>query len=172
MVVPADPSWPEVFAAERVLIETALGAALVSGVHHVGSTSVPGMPAKPIIDMVAGVSDLSVAHGAAIALLQFGYHRHPHRVDAVAFTKGVGQRHTHHLHLTVPGSELWRERLAFRDALRADYALVQEYGELKARLLRETGGRPYRAEGKREFVRRVLDGVGVELAEGLHEDER
>jgi GrpB-like predicted nucleotidyltransferase (UPF0157 family) len=74
--------------------------------------------------------------------------------------------------LTVPCSGLWRERLAFRDALRADPALVAEYSELKAQLLREAGGGPFSARGKREFVRRVLHGAGVELKDGMYVDPR
>ena len=50
MIVPPDPRWPEMFAAESAAIESALDGRLVGGVHHVGSTSIPGMPAKPIID--------------------------------------------------------------------------------------------------------------------------
>jgi GrpB-like predicted nucleotidyltransferase (UPF0157 family) len=71
------------------------------------------------------------------------------RTDAVAFNKASAAQHPHHLHLTVPGIDLWRERLAFRDALRHDPVLVVEYTELKARLLSQSGGRPYSATGKR-----------------------
>ncbi len=158
------------FAAESAAIESALDGRLVGGVHHVGSTSIPGLPAKPIIDMIAGVRDLADADVAAPALEAFGYVRAVHRTDAVLFNKGSAAQHTHHLHLTVPGSDLWRERLAFRDALRHDPVLVVEYTELKARLLRRSGGRPYGATGKRDFVRRVLAGVCVDLKEGLHAD--
>jgi GrpB-like predicted nucleotidyltransferase (UPF0157 family) len=56
-----DPRWPEMFATESAAIESALDGRLVGGVHHVGSTSIPWMPAKPIIDMIAGVRDLADA---------------------------------------------------------------------------------------------------------------
>jgi GrpB-like predicted nucleotidyltransferase (UPF0157 family) len=79
-----------------------------------------------------------------------------------------GATPTHSLQLTVPGSDLWRERLAFRDALRADPALIAEYAELKQRLLAEAGGVVYTAAGKRAFVRRVLAGAGIDLKDGLH----
>jgi GrpB-like predicted nucleotidyltransferase (UPF0157 family) len=173
-VIPApvlyDPRWPALFDAERVRLEDVLRDRLVGGIHHVGSTAVPGMPAKPVIDMVAGVRDLSDADPAEAALARLGYERAIHRVDAVLFNKAVGGVHTHHLHLTVPGSELWRERLAFRDALRTDPALVAEYAELKHRLVAEAGGGPYSAAGKRDFVRRVLADAGVELVDGLYAD--
>jgi GrpB-like predicted nucleotidyltransferase (UPF0157 family) len=71
---------------------------------------------------------------------------------------------THGLHLTEPGSSLWRERLAFRDALRADLGLVAEYGMLKLRLAREHGADiDAYTEGKHTFVARVLAAVGVQL---------
>ena len=170
VIVPPDPRWPEMFAVESAAIQSALaGRLVVGGIHHVGSTSMPAMPAKPIIDMIGGVRDLADADAAEPALQGLGYVRAVHRTDAVLFTKGSGAQHTHHLHLTVPGSDLWRERLAFRDALRHDPVLVVEYTELKARLLRRSGGRPYSATGKRDFVRRVLASVCVDLKDGLHD---
>ena len=112
VIVPPDPRWPEMFAAESAAIESALDRRLVGGVHHVGSTSIPGMPAKPIIDMIAGVRDLADADVAEPALQGLGYVRAVHRTDAVLFNKGSAAHHTHHLHLTVPGSDFWLERLA------------------------------------------------------------
>ena len=168
MPVPYDPRWPAIFDVERIRLEAALRDWLTGGIHHVGSTAVPGIPAKPVIDMVAGVGDLSDADSAGPALVRLGYTRAVHRVDAALFNKSTGGVHTYHLHLTVPGSELWRERLAFRDALRADRALVAEYAELKHRLVAETGGGPYSAAGKRDFVRGVLASAGVELVDGLY----
>ena len=169
IVAPYDPQWPSQFEAERVSLTAALGDLLVGGVHHVGSTAVPGMPAKPIIDMIAGVRDLEDADRAEPLLARLGYHRAVHRVDAVLFNRISEEVHTHHLHLTVPGSDLWRERLAFRDALRADPALVSEYSRLKQRLLDEAGGHPYSAAGKRALVRRVLATAGIELKDGLYD---
>jgi GrpB-like predicted nucleotidyltransferase (UPF0157 family) len=168
IVVPYDPRWPALFEAERVSLGTVLGDRLAGDVHHVGSTAVPGMPAKPIIDMVAGVRSLQDADAAEPLLAGLGYHRAVHRTDAVLFNRISGEVHTHHLHLTVPGSDLWRERLAFRDALRADPTLVSEYAQLKQRLLDEAGGNPYSAAGKRTFVRRVLASAGIALKDGLY----
>lgn len=165
VVSPYDEAWPVLFEAERERITAALGDLLDGDVQHIGSTAVPGMPAKPILDMMAGVRDLADAEPAAPALAVLDYRWFPHRTDAVLFNRADGAVH---LHLTVPGSNLWRERLAFRDALRADPALVAEYAELKQQLLAESGGRPYSARGKREFVRRVLAGAGVELADGMY----
>jgi GrpB-like predicted nucleotidyltransferase (UPF0157 family) len=168
IVVPYDRRWPSLFEAERESLGAVLGGLLAGDVHHVGSTAVPGMPAKPVIDMVAGVRNLADADRAEPLLTGLGYHRAVHRVDAVLFNRISGEVHTHHLHLTVPGSDLWRERLAFRDALRADPALVSEYTRLKQRLLDEAAGHPYSAAGKRTFVRRALEAAGVDLKDGLY----
>ncbi|HEY6748714.1 MAG TPA: GrpB family protein [Mycobacteriales bacterium] len=167
IVVPYDPDWPGKFEAERDAVVAALGD-LVGTVEHIGSTSVPGMPAKPVIDMMAAVHDLGAGDRAEPLLAGRGYRRTPHRVDAVLFNRFDGDTQTHALHLTVPGSDLWRERLAFRDALRADPALIAEYAQLKQRLLAEAGGRVYSARGKRAFVRRVLAGAGIDLEDGMY----
>ena len=166
-VVAYDPGWPAAFEAERETVRAALGD-LVGDVEHIGSTAVPGMPAKPILDMMAAVAGLDAGDRALPLLAPLGYRWLPHRVDAVLFNRFDGDTQTHSLQLTVPGSDLGRERLAFRDALRADPALVAEYGELKQRLLAEAGGKVYTARGKRAFVRRVLAGAGVELKDGMY----
>ena len=141
---------------------------LIDDVHHIGSTSVPGMPAKPILDMMAGIADLADADAATATLTELGYERRPHRVDAVMFARPEQVGDSYSLRSTVPGSELWRERLTFRDALRADPNLVAEYAELKYRLLAEADGEVYQAAGKRDFVRRVLADAGHTLQDGLH----
>ncbi len=79
-------------------------------------------------------------------------------------TAGPWWTYTHGLHLTQPGSDLWRERLAFRDALRADPALATKYADLKVRLTKEHSTAVERyTVGKRAFVARVLAGVGLTL---------
>jgi GrpB-like predicted nucleotidyltransferase (UPF0157 family) len=167
VVVPYDPGWPAQFEAERAGLEEALALWLEGGVHHVGSTAVPGLAAKPILDMLAGVGGLDAARAASAPLAGLGYVSAPHRPDeAHHFSKPSARlaEATHGLHLTVPGSDLWRERLAFRDALRADPALVREYAGLKARLARDHGCDlgAYTA-GKRAFVASVLARAGLSL---------
>ena len=89
--------------------------------------------------MVAGVRDLGQARPAIAVLSTLGYVHAPHRPRTLWFYKPPGTgaaQHTHHLHLTEPGSDLWPERLAFRDSLRADPALASQYQDLKRRLAR------------------------------------
>lgn len=167
VTVPYDPAWRDAFSAEREVLRAVLAPWLTNDIEHVGSTAIPGMAAKPVIDMVAGVRDLHEARAAREALRILDYEHRPHRPEAHLFNKpgSLGwEAHTHHLHLTVPGSALWRERLTFRDALREDPALVAEYNAWKVSHAVTVRGAavPYR-ETKWPFVARVLAGRGVHL---------
>jgi GrpB-like predicted nucleotidyltransferase (UPF0157 family) len=166
-VLPYDPEWPHQFALERELLDSVLAPWLVAGVHHIGSTAVPGISGKPVIDMIAGVRNQPQAQAAIEPLRAEGYVHAPHRADALWFAKPPTDTpwgHTHHLHLTEPGSGLWQERLAFRDALRADPELVAEYERLKRSMDTEPDGSNYTATSKRSFVVRVLADAGITLA--------
>ena len=162
VVEPYDPEWPRRFEAERLLLEDVLAPWLEGGIHHIGSTAVPGLAAKPIVDMMAGVRDFEEARDACEPLARHGYAHEPHRPGiAHHFAKRAPDgRTTHGLHLTEPGSDLWRERLVFRDALRADPELAAEYEALKLALARD------RVEdymgSKRPFVAEVLARFGVQ----------
>jgi GrpB-like predicted nucleotidyltransferase (UPF0157 family) len=149
------------------LLEGVLAPWLEGGVHHIGATSVPGLAAKPIIDMLAGVHDLDEARAAFEPLRGLSYAYTPHRPGiAHHFSKPSPRLPdvTHGLHLTEPGSDLWNERFAFREALRADPALAAEYETLKLRLAREHADdvTAYTA-GKRAFVARVLASAGLQF---------
>jgi GrpB-like predicted nucleotidyltransferase (UPF0157 family) len=166
LVVQYDTEWPGLFEAERAVLERVLRPWLEGGIHHVGSTAVSGLAAKPIIDMIAGVRDLEAARATFEPLRALGYRYHEHRPEAHAFSKPESAAdwwdQTHHLHLTQPGSDLWQERLAFRDALRTDPALAAEYQEWKLRHAVTAQPNAYTG-GKRAFVARVLAERGIEL---------
>jgi len=167
VVVPFDPVWSVRFEAERSVLERVLAPWLKDGIHHVGSTAVPGLAAKPIIDIVAGVRDLDQARASFEPLSEESYVYSPHRPGiAHHFAKPSPRlpELAYGLHLTEPGSDLWRERLAFRDALRQDADLAVDYEALKQRLAQEHphGAEAYTA-GKRAFVAGVLASVGETL---------
>jgi GrpB-like predicted nucleotidyltransferase (UPF0157 family) len=167
VVVPCDPDWPRRFEAERALLERVLAPWLQGGLHHIGSTAIPGIAAKPIIDIMAGVRDLEGSRAAFDSLREQCYHHAPHRPDiAHHFAKPSLRQSTHGLHLTQPESELWRERLAFRDALRSAPTLAAEYETLKLRLAQEHrhDARAY-TRHKRAFVARVLASAGIPLGQ-------
>ena len=165
-VVPYDDGWPGAFEREAVLLRDVLRPWLVGGVEHIGSTAVPGLAAKPILDMLAGVRALAQARDAVARLEALGYRYADHRPhEALWFSKQPSDDYasrTHQLHLTEVGSALWRERLAFRDALRADDGLRDEYQALKQRLA-DSELDDY-VQRKRPFVARVLRSRGVDLA--------
>jgi GrpB-like predicted nucleotidyltransferase (UPF0157 family) len=167
VAVPHDPAWARRFTEEAALLTPVLAPWLDGGIHHVGSTSVPGLAAKPIIDMIAGVRDRTEARAAVAPLSALEYRHQEHRPEAHSFHKPARVagwwEETHHLHLTEPGSDIWRERLAFRDALRADPELVEEYARWKMEnAARLRPGNAYLAD-KDPFVRRVLAARGIEL---------
>ena len=157
VLLPYDPEWPRMFEVEHARLEQVLAPWLDGGIHHIGSTAIPAIAAKPIIDMMAGVRDFEEARAAYEPLLAAGYLHTPHRPGiAHHFSKT-----SFGLHLTEPGSDLWRERLAFRDALREDAALAAEYERLKLRLARETDDAATYLKAKRPFVAGVLARSGI-----------
>ena len=159
-----DPDWPAQFRAEAAALTELLAPWLAAPVEHIGSTAVPGLAAKPILDMMAGVRDLTTARDAIPVLTKRGYVHTQHRPATLSFSKPRPEdpaRFSHHLHLAEPGSSLWRERLAFRDSLRADPALARQYQQLKEKLAADSPDVAGYTAGKREFVVQVLARAGV-----------
>lgn len=160
-VVPYDSSWPDRFAEEAALLDAALRPWLTGPIEHIGSTAVPGLPAKAVIDIMAAVQDLPSSLNAREALVASGYRYYPYRSEVMHwFCKPSPQRRTHHLHLVPFESQLWVDRLAFRDALRESAEIAAQYSALKVALAREYEfDREAYTEGKGDFIRAVLDRV-------------
>jgi GrpB-like predicted nucleotidyltransferase (UPF0157 family) len=157
-VVPYDPAWPARFEEERRRLEDVLGPWLEGGIHHVGSTAVPGLAAKPVIDILAGVRDREEARAAFESLAALGYCYFPYRADEMHwFCKPSPAFRTHHLHLIEPGNPRFAAELAFRDELRAHPETAAEYAALKLRLAeRHRDEREAYTEGKSAFVEAVV----------------
>jgi GrpB-like predicted nucleotidyltransferase (UPF0157 family) len=153
-----DPDWPLKFEAERADLLECIGPWVTGGIHHVGSTSVRGLPAKPVIDILAGVESLDRSRPCIEKLASLRYPYAPYRGDVMHwFCKPHPAHRTHHLHLVPAGSRRYRDELAFRDALREDPALAAEYAALKHELAaRFPDDRDAYTEHKAPFVRRVL----------------
>lgn len=158
-IVEYSPQWPLEFAREQQLVAQALAPWLVGLPRHIGSTAVPGLAAKPIIDIMAPVASLEASAAAIAAATRIGYVFFPYEPEVMHwFCKPSAADRTHHLHLVPTGSRLWRERLAFRDALRARAELRSEYQALKLRLAAQhRGDREAYTEGKSAFVARVTN---------------
>jgi GrpB-like predicted nucleotidyltransferase (UPF0157 family) len=155
-VVAYDPRWPALFDAERVVLTPTLAPWTTGGIHHVGSTAVPGLAAKPVIDILVGVGDLESSRASFDALAALEYHYAPYRsIEMHWFCKPSPLHRTHHVHLVPTGSERYRAELAFRDALRADPKLAAEYAELKRGLaLEHARDREAYAQAKAKFIER------------------
>ena len=160
-VLPADAGWAVAGAAEVAELRALLAPWRVSDVKHVGSTSVPGLAAKPVLDVMAGLPELDRAPQIAAALAPYDWHYVPPELDGRdhrRFFVRVRDGHRYaHLHLLDPAGQRWRDQLAFRDALRAEPALVAEYAALKRALAAQLADdREAYSEAKTAFVRRVL----------------
>lgn len=157
-LVPYDPGWPARFESERALLEGAIGRWAPGGIHHVGSTAVPGLAAKPVIDILVGVADLPTSRSCFEPLAELDYHYAPYLAEQMHwFCKPDPRRRTHHLHLVPEGSSRYRDELAFRDLLRADRAAAAEYAALKRELAeRFEHDRDGYTDAKTEFIARAL----------------
>jgi GrpB-like predicted nucleotidyltransferase (UPF0157 family) len=157
-LVAYDSDWPRRFERERAALPGAIGPWIAGGIHHVGSTSVPGLAAKPIIDILVGVRGLDESRACLEPLAELGYLYAPYmEAEMHWLCKPHPSRRTHHLHLVPSGSERYRAELAFRDRLRADDELAVEYLALKQSLARrfEKDREAYTA-AKSDFIRRAL----------------
>ena len=153
-LVPYDPDWPRRFEQERELLEDALANWIAGTIEHIGSTAVPELLAKPIIDIMVGVRDLTSSMAAREALAGLDYQYFPYRSDVMHwFCKPSPAHRTHHLHLVPFQSPLWIERIAFRDLLRRSPDARKEYAALKASLAeRYRTDREAYTDAKGQFV--------------------
>ncbi len=159
-IVPHDPVWPEKYQAERTRL-LALAPEAFLAIEHVGSTAVPGMAAKPIIDIAGGVRSMEVADVLLTLLCQNGYSTSA-EFNATLTNQRWLMRHadghrTHHLHLVVHEDREWRRKIAFRNALRADPETARRYHVLKSGLAEAMGSdRDAYTSAKTEFVEEIL----------------
>jgi GrpB-like predicted nucleotidyltransferase (UPF0157 family) len=133
-----NPAWSATFEQERTNLHTALGP-LVMTIEHIGSTGVPGLAAKPIIDIQLSVRSLAKARSSCVGPLQaLGYAYMPHYeawlLGELFFRKGLSGPWTHHLHVLQGDDPQWQDRLLFRDYLRNDPEVARAYAKLKSDL--------------------------------------
>lgn len=157
-LVPHDPSWASAYEEEAAVLRECLGE-IVAFTHHIGSTAVPGLDAKPIIDILVEVTDVEAVDARSEAMAAAGY-------EAMCEYGIAGRRYfrkndargerTHHVHVFAADSDQVRRHVEFRDLLRADPDLAGQYSDLKRRLARRypDDGRTY-AEGKTAFIDRA-----------------
>ena len=158
-VVPYDPAWRVFYQAEAERVCEALRGKVVA-VEHAGSTSVEGLDAKPIIDLMVAIESLASAEEFQPALAELGYEFRPEDdvPGRLFFARGPRDNRTHHLSLTELDGEFWRVQLLFRDHLRTHPETVEAYRRLKRELAAEyPDARPAYTAAKGEFILRILE---------------
>jgi len=153
-----DPRWPDMFETEAALLHEVLPAGFILRVEHVGSTAVPGIDAKPVIDILIGVRGLDEALAIAGPLLAphgYTYWAENPKTDRLLFIKRLppaADRRTHHVHMTTIDGEMW-ECVTFRDLLRSDPSERAAYQALKRGLAeRFREDRDAYTDGKSEHI--------------------
>ncbi len=160
VVAEYDPSWPVRFVEEAERIRQVIGDNFAA-TAHIGSTAVPGLAAKPIIDIMVGVHSLGAANASVPAMeaLGYSYWREDTMPKRLYFVKGLppnGPR-THHVHLVERESDFWRTHLLFRDYLRAHPGTAHDYAALKQNLAEQfRSDREAYTDAKSEFIRNVM----------------
>jgi GrpB-like predicted nucleotidyltransferase (UPF0157 family) len=150
-VVPYDAAWPGMFAHEHGRLAAALGEVAVR-IDHIGSTAVPGLAAKPWIDIQVEVRRMRPPDAYRDPLLALGYVHHPDDDDHEFF-----DRRPYHVHVCAAGGDWARRHLAFRDLLRRDAAARTAYQEEKLRLAAEHDDVLAYTEAKTPVIRRLQD---------------
>jgi GrpB-like predicted nucleotidyltransferase (UPF0157 family) len=136
-IVSYDPSWPDLFAAEEKALRNALPPDAFIAIEHAGSTAIPGVAAKPIIDIFVAVPSIADARRTLVEPIKaigYVYWKDNPNPERMFFVKGMppfGARRTHHVHLCEPSSEHWSRPLQFRDYLRRHPDKARRYVELK-----------------------------------------
>jgi GrpB-like predicted nucleotidyltransferase (UPF0157 family) len=156
-----DPAWPE--RARQATAElTAALPGLFSTIEHVGSTSVPGLAAKPIIDLMAATDDLAgvVARDGDLRLL--GYEFYDAGMPGRLFYRRGGSARTHHLHVVEASTLPTRNELLLRDYLRGHPDDVARYGALKRRLAALHYSRDDYTRAKTELIQELTDRARAE----------
>lgn len=160
-MAPYNPRWPAMFEEERGRIARAVSPWLAE-IKHVGSTAVPGLDAKPVIDTMVGLESMAGADHYVEPLVELGYSYWeegvmPHHRLFVKFVDEAQTARTHNLHLVEAGAWYWRERLLFRDYLRDHPEMAREYAWLKRGLASQhRDDREAYTAAKAEFVSTIV----------------
>ena len=145
-----------IFEQESELIAEALGDDLVE-IQHIGSTSIPGLRAKPIIDVLAAVESFAPIEDYERLLEPLGYHHHSHAEEdeRIFFWKGTPR--THHLHIVEYATWEHQRHIIFRDYLRRHPEMAQWYEQVKRELwIAFKGNRPAYTKGKTAFIKTIM----------------
>jgi len=164
-LLPHDPAWSAMYEAEAERLRAALPDGLVLKMEHFGSTAVPGLLAKPVIDILVAVSSVEKAREVAVGPLEamgYAFWADNPRRHRLFFVKGLPPRairRTHHVHMIEPSAEMW-DLLLVRDILRADPGEAARYAALKRELaVRHRQDREAYTAAKANYVAALLAGA-------------
>jgi GrpB-like predicted nucleotidyltransferase (UPF0157 family) len=165
-IVPYDPAWPEAFRRETAHLRACLPVELIGRIEHFGSTAVPGLAAKPIVDMLIETPSLAAVQERVVPILEpqgYDYFWRPTWGDDVPpfyawfIRRDSAGRRTHHLHFVEPEFPHW-ERLVFRDYLIAHPEAARQYEALKRRLAAANAAdRVAYTEAKTAFILGIME---------------
>jgi GrpB-like predicted nucleotidyltransferase (UPF0157 family) len=159
VIAEPDPGWPAAYDAARARLLDAASGRFVH-LEHIGSTAVPGLAAKPVIDLLAAIASEDVVADLAVRLAPLGYDWRPRvlaEVDVAYFRRRAGGVRTHHLHVVLAAHWDGDDRRRFRDLLRARPELAAAYVELKRELAARHGpDREAYTDGKTGFITAAL----------------
>ena len=155
-----DPKWQSLFDAESAVLMDAIGH-YVADIQHIGSTAVPGLAAKPVIDILVGLRRLLDAQDCILPIEGMEYEYVPEFEDEFPerryFRKTTNGKRTHQIHMVEIGTDFWKRHLAFRDHLRDHPDTANEYGELKKELAKQfENDRKGYTNAKSNFIESVL----------------
>jgi GrpB-like predicted nucleotidyltransferase (UPF0157 family) len=160
-----NPEWPRMYEKEKTLILQSIGH-IIADIEHIGSTSVPGLGAKPIVDIMIGLHRLDDAAECIPRLEAIGHTYHPEFEDQVPerrfFRKGPDEARTHHIHMVERSSSFWADRIVFRDYMRTHEEDAMLYLLMKKELaVRFGSNRRGYSDAKASFVAAILTKVRV-----------
>lgn len=133
-----NPKWKKLYKKEEKLLRSAIGEYILD-IQHVGSTSIPGAKAKPIIDIAVGVKSLKLGEKCIKPLEKLGYeYKHDAGIKGRHFfAKGSEMYRTYYVHIEKINGKLWKHHILFRDYLRSHKKVVKKYNELKEKLAKK-----------------------------------
>jgi len=155
---PYNPQWKKLYEQERERVVSVIGEYILD-IQHVGSTSIPGVKAKPIIDIAIGVKDLRTGRNCIKPLEGLGYeYKHDAGIKGRHFfAKGSEKNRTHYAHVEKLNGQLWKNHILFRDYLRTHEEAVKKYNKIKERLVKKyKDDRDSYAAEKNNFIEEII----------------
>lgn len=154
-----DPNWANQFEIEKNNILSVISNKIIA-IEHIGSTSIIGLGAKPIIDIMVGVANLEDTDNLIkpLSRMEYEYVHKPELTERRFFRKGLFGHGTSHLHICEFNSKEWNEKLLFRNYLRNNAEAVKQYYKLKEKLAKEFKyNRQIYTLKKEPFIREIIE---------------